>query len=155
MQGIFKIAFRLRHRHVFMWQSVEIFNVFSTVTLKQVYWKTKTFFKKNRSTVFLNESTSIENASFPYKTVISKTTVKTNGNYKMNLSRRTDFCQLLFYFLFWKFCFNFDFVFGTSYKELIWCTNDPNAQIRTFCKCWSFIWQCFFPLSILNKLKWI
>ena len=32
--GIFKIAFRLRDRHVFMWQSVKVSNVFNTLTLK-------------------------------------------------------------------------------------------------------------------------
>ena len=47
---------------------------------------------------------------------------------------------------FWKFCFSL----RTSYKKLMWCTNDPNAHILTFCKRWSFIWQYFFPLSILN-----
>ena len=47
---------------------------------------------------------------------------------------------------FWKFCFSFK----TTYKELIWCTNNPNAHIRTFCKCWSFICRCFFPSSILK-----
>ena len=47
---------------------------------------------------------------------------------------------------FWKFCFSL----RTSYKELIWCTNDPNAHIRTFCKRWSFIWRYFFPVSIVN-----
>ena len=45
-----------------------------------------------------------------------------------------------------KFCFSLK----TSYKELIWCTNDPDAHIRTFYKRWSFIWRCFFPMSILN-----
>ena len=47
---------------------------------------------------------------------------------------------------FWKFCFSF----RTSYKELIWCTNDPNVHIPTFCKCCSFIWGCFIHVSILN-----
>ena len=42
---------------------------------------------------------------------------------------------------FWKFCFS-----------LIWCTSDPNAHIRTFCKRLSFILWCFFPVSILNKI---
>ena len=50
---------------------------------------------------------------------------------------------------FWKFCFSF----RTSYKELIWCTNEPNAHIRTFRKRWSFIWRCFFPVSILSPLN--
>ena len=49
-------------------------------------------------------------------------------------------------FIFWKFCFSL----RTSYKEPIWCINDPNAYIRTFCKRWSFIWWCYFPLRILK-----
>ena len=47
---------------------------------------------------------------------------------------------------FWKSCFNL----RTSYKELIWCSNYPNVHIRNFCKRWSFIWWCFFPVSILK-----
>ena len=46
----------------------------------------------------------------------------------------------------WKFCFSL----RTSYKELIWCTNGRNAHMRTFCNSWSFIWRCFFPVSILK-----
>ena len=49
---------------------------------------------------------------------------------------------------FWKFCFSL----RTFYKELIWCTNDLNAHICNFCKCWSFIWWCFFPVSILKVI---
>ena len=49
-------------------------------------------------------------------------------------------------FFFWKFHFSLT----TSYKELIWCTNNLNVYIRTFCKRWSFIWRWFFPVSILN-----
>ena len=51
---------------------------------------------------------------------------------------------------FWIFCFSL----RTSYNELIRFTNDPNAHIRTFCKRWSFIWWCFFPVSILNNITW-
>ena len=40
---------------------------------------------------------------------------------------------------FWKFCF----ILRTSYKEFIWCTNNPNAHIPTFYKHWSFIWRSF------------
>ena len=45
-----------------MWQSVEILNVFNIYTLKQIFSKTKTFFKKLEYR-FLLESTKIENAS--------------------------------------------------------------------------------------------
>ena len=31
---------------------------------------------------------------------------------------------------------------------MISCTNSPNALTRTFSKRWSFIWRCFFPVSI-------
>ena len=65
----------------------------------------------------------------------------------MGLSKRT--ALQVTTLLFWKFCFSLK----TSYKELIRCTNDPNPHIRTFCKRWSFIWRCFFPVSILKKTK--
>ena len=44
-----------------MWQSVEILNNFNTLTLKQIFWKKKTFFKKLEYR-FLVESTNTENA---------------------------------------------------------------------------------------------
>ena len=75
--GVFTIALHLRDRHVFMWQLVEILNVFYTLTLKQIFCKTKIFFKKLES-CFLVESTKIENVSFSYKTAISEANVKTN-----------------------------------------------------------------------------
>ena len=77
-----------------MRQAVEILNVFSTfpvdtrrrfnvetsyettscastgLTLKQIFWKTKTFLKKT-GVPFLVENTYIENVLFPYKTAIS------------------------------------------------------------------------------------
>ena len=75
--GILKIAFRLRDRHAFMWQSGKVSNVFNTLTLKQIFWKTKTFFKKLEYR-FLVETTKIENTSFPFKTALSEANVKTN-----------------------------------------------------------------------------
>ena len=60
-----------------MWQSVQVLNVFNTLILKQIFWKTKIFFKKLEH-LFLVESTKIENTSFPYKTDISEAIVKTN-----------------------------------------------------------------------------
>ena len=43
----------------------------NTLTLKQIFWKTKTFFKKFQYH-FLVKSTKIENTSFPYKNVMSE-----------------------------------------------------------------------------------
>ena len=48
---------------------------------------------------------------------------------------------------FWKIFFSL----WNPYKELIWCTNYPNVHIHTFHKHWSFIWGCFFPVSIFKK----
>ena len=46
----------------------------------------------------------------------------------MDQSQTTEISHLLFYFL--KILFQFK----TSYKGAIWCVNDPNAHIPTFCK---------------------
>ena len=50
---------------------------------------------------------------------------------------------------FWKFCFSL----RTSYKELICCTNNPNAHICTFCKRWSFIWRDVMMENFVALLK--
>ena len=60
-----------------MWQLVKVSNVFNTLTLKEIFWKTKTFFKKLEYG-FLVETTKIENTSFPFKTALSEANVKTN-----------------------------------------------------------------------------
>ena len=54
---------------------MEVLNFFNTSTLKQIFWKTKFFFK-NLEYHFLVESTKIENALFPYKTAKSEANVK-------------------------------------------------------------------------------
>ena len=87
--GIFKIALRLRNWHVFMRQSLEILTIFNTLTLYQIVWITKTFFDK-LDYCFLVESMKIENASFPYKTAMLETNVKTN---RMGSPQGTEFCQ--------------------------------------------------------------
>ena len=63
---------------MFLCDNREILNLINTSTLKQIFWKTETFFKKLES-CFLVESTKIENVSFPYKTAISEADVKVNG----------------------------------------------------------------------------
>ena len=60
-----------RDQHVFMWQSVKVSNVFNTLTSKQIFWKTKTFFKKLEYS-FLGEIAKIEDASFSFKTALSE-----------------------------------------------------------------------------------
>ena len=74
--GTFKIAFCLRVG-MFLSESQWKFGTFSILTLKQILWKTKTFFKKLKY-CFLLETTKIENALFSYKSAISEANVKTN-----------------------------------------------------------------------------
>ena len=137
------IALRLWNRHAFMWQSVDILNVFNTLTLKEIFWKTKTFFKKLEND-FLVEST--DNALFPYKTVKSEANFKTNRmvSTKWNYHRERNFaCNY-----FWNICF----IIRTSFKELIWCRNYPNVQIDTFRRCGRFIWGKKLPCALLLSL---
>ena len=56
---------------------MNVLNVFNTLTLIQIFWKTKTFFKKLEYR-FLVETTKIENTSFPFKTTLPEANVKTN-----------------------------------------------------------------------------
>ena len=104
--GIFKIALRLRDRHVFMWQSVKVSNVFNTLTLKQIFWKTKTFFKKLEYR-FLVKSTKIENASFPCETFILEANVKTNKMVTSKWTRHKERSFASNYFIFLKILFQF------------------------------------------------
>ena len=67
--GIFKIALRLRDWHISMQQSVKVSNAFNTLTLKQIFWKTETFFKK-LGYCFLVETSGIVNTSFLFKTAL-------------------------------------------------------------------------------------
>ena len=79
-------------------------NNFNTLTLKQIFWKTKTILKLEYR--FLVEITKIENASFPYKTAMSEANVKTNKmvTTKWTYQRERSFAGN--YFIFWKFCFS-------------------------------------------------
>ena len=60
-----------------MWQLLEVLNVFNILTLKQIFCKRQTLFKKLEYR-FLVKSTKIEGATFSYKTAVSEANVKTN-----------------------------------------------------------------------------
>ena len=126
-----------------MLQSLATLNVFNTLILKQIFWKTKTFFKKLEYRLLV-QNTKIESAIFPHKTAMSERNVKTNrmGSTKWTYHKGRSLPGNILFF--WKFCFSLK----TSYKELIGCTNYPNFHIYTFRKHWSFIWGSFFPVSI-------
>ena len=96
---VFKIALRLRDWHVFMWQSVKVSNVFNTLTLKQIFWKTKTFFKKLEYR-FLVENTKIENISFSFKTALSEANVKANRTATTKCTYHKEWSFTCNYFIF-------------------------------------------------------
>ena len=131
---IFKIAFLLSYRYVFMWQSLKISSAFNTLTLKKIFRKTKTFFKKLENH-FLVEKTKTENATL----ILNKATtqkpvlrqIEWGVQYRSIIKRGILPVSISF---FWNFCFSE----RTSYKELIWCTNCANVNIHTFRKRLSF-----------------
>ena len=89
-----------------MLQSLEFLNVFNTLTFKQIFWKTKNFFKKLEYR-FLAESTERESAIFTHKTVLPEANVKTN---RMGSSQWTHHKEWSFarnYIIFWKILFQF------------------------------------------------
>ena len=89
-----------------MWQSLEIMNVFNNLTLKQIFWKTQTLFKK-LDCDFLVESTKTEKATFPYKTGLSEANAKTNrmGSTKWTYHKERSFASN--FFIFSKILFQF------------------------------------------------
>ena len=89
-----------------MWQSLEILGItlnfgryFNTLNLKQVPSKTKTFFKKLKHH-FLVESIKIENKTFPYKTVLPESNVKTTrvGSTKLSYYKERNLGSIYFMF---------------------------------------------------------
>ena len=107
MPIIFKIALRLRDWHVFMWQSAEILNIFNTSTLKQIIWKTKTFFKILEYH-FLVESIKIQNASFPYRIATWEAYIKTNRMVSTKWTNHKEWSFISKYFIFLKILFRFN-----------------------------------------------
>ena len=103
------------------------FERFQCLTLKQIFWKTETLFKKLKYR-FLVQSTKIENVTC--KNALSEANVKPNtiGSTK------------------WSYHKDFFFILRTWYTDLIWCTNQPNVHIHTFRKHGSFILGYFFKL---------
>ena len=83
-----------------MWQSVKDSNVFNTLTLKQIFWKRKIFFKKLEYS-FLVETTKIENTPFSFKTALSEANVKTNrmATTKWTYHKEWSFASNYFIFL--------------------------------------------------------
>ena len=129
--GIFKINLS-RDWRVFMWESLEILDVFNILTLKKIFWKTKAFFKK-QGYRFLLKVLRLKTQHFHTKC--------------MDKSEKNEVSSVTTLF-FRTFCFSL----RTSYKELIWCTNYPNFHIHTFRKRWSFtVSMVKYPITIKHS----
>ena len=91
--GIYKIALRLRGRHVFMWESLGIWTILILLTWKQVFWKTIKPFLKIWSTVF-------SSGYYEWKCNISmqSCSLESQGEYKMDITQKMGFFLLLFHF---------------------------------------------------------
>ena len=78
---------------------MEILNDFDTLTLKRIFWKTKTFFKKLEYR-FLIETTKIENTPFSFKTARPEASVKTNRMATTKWTYHKDWSFASDYFIF-------------------------------------------------------
>ena len=125
---------------------MKVSNVFSTSTLKQIFWKMKTFFKKLKYR-FLVETINMKTHHFHSKLLCHKPMLR-HLEWRLQNGPITKSGVLpVTTLFFWKICSSF----RTSWKELIWCSNDPNVRICIFRKRWSLVLGWFFPVSILNK----
>ena len=89
----------------------------------------------------------VENSAFPYKNVLSAASFKTSGyGVQSRLIKKNRVLAVTTLF-FWEFYFSL----RISYKTWVWFTNHPNVRIPSFRKRCSFIWGCFFHVSIPSK----
>ena len=137
---IFKIPLRLRDRHVFIWQWVKLSNVFNTLTLKQIFWKTKTFFKKLEY-CFLVETTEIESTSFLFKTALSETNDKPNRMTTTNWTYHKEWSFASNYFVFLEIFFQFQ----NLLERVNLMYQQPKCLYSTFSLVVEFNFRVLFP----------
>ena len=127
---------------------MKVSNVFNSLTLKQIFWKTKAFFKKLEYR-FLVETTKIENTSFPFKTALSEASVKTNRMVTIKWTHSKEWSFASNYFIFLE---NF-FQLKNFFKRVNLMYQRPKCPYSFFRKCWSLILESFSPVSILGWFK--
>ena len=147
---ILETALRFGVGLVFMWEPLEILNVFNSITLKQILWKTKTFFKKLEY-LFLVENTKIENTTFRNTTTLPEANVKTNrmGSTKLTYHKEQSFVSNHFpfskiLFLFRNLVFRLDLMY-----------QPPKRPYSYFSKALEFYFRVFFSLRVSLKSIWI
>ena len=97
---------------------MKILKDFNTLTLKQIFLKTKPFFRKLEY-CFLVESNNIENALFPYKTALSEGNVMINWMLSTKWTNHKNRIFASNYFIF--FFFFFKILLQFKNLLLIWC----------------------------------
>ena len=118
------------------------------MTLKQILWKTKTFFKKLEHH-FLVESAKIENASLPDKTAISEAKVKANRMVSRKWTYHKERSFASNYFIFFKVFFSVNEPLTKIWFDI------PTAQMPIFVLFLSdgVLFDCAFSLWVsLNGL---
>ena len=120
----------------------------NTLTLKQIFWKTKSFFKKLEYCVLV-ETTKIESTSFSSKIAPSEANVKINSmaTTKWTYHKEWSFARNCFIFL------ESLFQFQNLLSRVNLMYNDPNIHNHIFRKHQSLILGCFFPVTILNHIQ--
>ena len=127
---------------------MKVSKVFDTLTLKEIFWKTKTFSKKLEYS-FLVETTKIENTSFPFKTALSEANVKTNRMATAKWTYHKEWSFASDYFIFLENLFQFK----NLSKRVNLMYQRPICPTRIFRKRLSLVLGCFFPVSIFNILS--
>ena len=124
---------------------MEILNNFGILTLKQIFWKVKTFLKK-LGYHFLVESTKIENVSLLYKTAISEANVITDRMVCTKWTYHKEWSHASNNFIF----LNIFFSLRTSWFDILTSQMSIFVQMSIFILFVSAgVWLCFFPVSIL------
>ena len=85
---------------------MKVLNVFNTLTLIQIFQKTKTLFKKLEYR-FLGETTKIDNTSSPFKTPLLEANVETNRMATTKWTYHKEWSLASNYFIFFENLFQF------------------------------------------------
>ena len=122
-------------------------SVVNTLTLKQIFLKTKTI-SKNWSTVFQLKALTLQTHHFRTKLPYHKPMLRQIECWVQNRPITKNW--VLPVITVWKFCFNL----RTSYKELIQCTNYPMPIVvfKHFLKMWQIFIKASQLMTFVNCL---
>ena len=120
----FELVFVLRQENAFYQRSLFMANRKEHRFFYMRNRQNKSLFQKT-GVLFLVESTTIEKATFSYKTAQSEANVKTNRMSSRQWTYHKEQCFASNYFIFWKFCFSL----RTSYKSWF---EVPTTQMSIF-----------------------